>query len=578
MSLRSHLEAHAVVTPADLRGACARAEIYGGGLDTALLELGLLAPSELDAALSAARGLPSAPAELLRAQPRPWDRLDPRWYERRLVAPLAVRDDRLWVAIHPELSDDDLSALCSEQAALEVTVTAECCLRQLLSERAPAPARYLALADRYLRALTLTTDPDPPALVAEPEAQAEPPRDPAAAPVELRTFIPARLLHAVPFPEPAAEPEPAQIPALRAQRPPSAASPAASSPPAEPQSFIPALTRPASPAMLSETAIEAPPTREAEAPRQPSERPQSAGYVPTTLVHREAPPSAPAEDPALEALLQAALAGSARPERLAAELRARGRAALHRLVQRFPGPIELAREELRHVASPSAQGPLLRLCVAIGEELVPLILSRVDDPDAHVRFYCALIFQELRSPSAAPALAELAFDADPGVRTIAMRVLETYSRASTYMRALKRIRGELSGDDHRRRALAFQALGTVRDVKSIPRMVEALAEHDPDLRTAALTALCSITGQHFGLNIERWRAWYASRCDRTRVDWMLESLAHSEVAVRRWAADELMRITGQRLPFPASGAPTERAEAIERWQAWWSAHQGRLLS
>jgi hypothetical protein len=77
MSLRSHLEAHAVVTPADLRGACARAEIYGGGLDTALLELGLLAPSELDAALSAARGLPSAPAELLRAQPRPWDRLDP---------------------------------------------------------------------------------------------------------------------------------------------------------------------------------------------------------------------------------------------------------------------------------------------------------------------------------------------------------------------------------------------------------------------------------------------------------------------------------------------------------------------
>ncbi len=49
----------------------------------------------------------------------------------------------------------------------------------------------------------------------------------------------------------------------------------------------------------------------------------------------------------------------------------------------------------------------------------------------------------------------------------------------------------------------------------------------------------------------------------------MDGLRHRDVAVRRWAADELVRITGQRIPFPVEGDRRSRDAALKLWLEWW---------
>ncbi|MCA9638802.1 MAG: hypothetical protein KC420_22395 [Myxococcales bacterium] len=89
--LKDYLEATGMLDERDLVDAENRALIYGGSLDTSLLELEALDPVRLDAALAAARGLLSSPPELLLQAPnrRPWEMLPEIWIEEREAVPLA---------------------------------------------------------------------------------------------------------------------------------------------------------------------------------------------------------------------------------------------------------------------------------------------------------------------------------------------------------------------------------------------------------------------------------------------------------------------------------------------------------
>jgi len=85
----------------------------------------------------------------------------------------------------------------------------------------------------------------------------------------------------------------------------------------------------------------------------------------------------------------------------------------------------------------------------------------------------------------------------------------------------------------------------------------------------ALEALCSITGQQLGLKPHRWRAWFDQAGAQPRIEWIIDSLEHPEATVRRWAYDELRRVTGQSIPFPVTGSRAERDQALAAWRRWW---------
>ncbi len=770
MRLQDYLVETEQVSARDVADAERRAIIYGGSIDTALLELEVIDPEALDAALAGARGLLASPPELLaqQAQNRPWELLPSAWISAHEAVPLAMIEDRLWVALHPEVTDEAIVSVQQQLPGAALTVTAECWIRVIAEQqgRTTPPPRYSALAADYIQALrrarghlaedSLTREVaeihqtfsdvsggflivdddgledslhDAPLLQGESpsrgerpqdeesarsgdfdvdididdlggagvsdssaelvpdeppdEAPDEPPDEPQRAPdeaapgatgsapsasgvAEERAESPgaesrspedpaegapvqaAQVAQAAPSgddpghepgpeasattsaptesPTPAEKPFVPVIPGLRraAVEPETSDAPdpehalgesppfipalvqeSAEEPPPtpvlpslrggpdggsavipqlqRPATTIPSLTRageppgqvpedrssPAAPSSAFIPSLQRSPTApkrpkaepEPDAPAPRTRREPSSGYVPATLVHRQA------QSTTIDALLSSAIAAGGRREDHTERLRELGEAALVRIAQLFPGPLDLPRGDLKSLPTASAHGPLLRLCIALGAEVTPYILARLGDPDANVRFYVALVFQELRAPDAVGPLARLAFDDDRDVRTIAMRVLETYHGEPSYARAVQGLRGELQNPDPMRRQRAIRAMGTLRDVESLGALIPAL-DDDLEIAAAALTALCSISGQHLGMTSARWTAWLEANGSRTRIDWMIDSLEHRDPAVRRWAAEELHRVTGQRLDFDPSAEEPIRAAGVERWRAW----------
>jgi hypothetical protein len=252
-----------------------------------------------------------------------------------------------------------------------------------------------------------------------------------------------------------------------------------------------------------------------------------------------------------------------------ADLRAMGEPALLRLAAQFPGPLEVLRRDLRALPPPSAHGPLIRTSILLGADFVPHLVDLFDHPSPDVRFYAAFVFQELRDPRAMRPLSELAFDTSGDVRVISMRVLETYSRVQGFADAVRVVRAQLDSTNRTRQLYAARAVGTLRDIDGIPKLVDMLSSRDRFVQEAALESLCSITGQQLGLKPHRWKTWYQENEHRHRIEWIIESLRHRDVPVRRWAADELTRVTGHREPFSAMGDKKARDIAALAWTEWW---------
>lgn len=269
----------------------------------------------------------------------------------------------------------------------------------------------------------------------------------------------------------------------------------------------------------------------------------------------------------IDAMLRAISAGDATAE----DLESFGEPAFMRLAAQFPGPLEVLRRDLRALPPPSAHGPLLRASIGLGGAMVPHLLDLFDHPDADVRFYAAFVFQELRDPRCMQHLAELAFDHSGDVRVIAMRVLETYNRHAGFDRAVTAVRTQLDSTNRTRQLYAARAVGTLRDGRAIGKLIDLLASRDRFIQEAALESLCSITGQQHGLKPHRWKQWYAEHGHQHRVEWIIGSLRHRDLPVRRWASDELTRITGHRIAFSALGDRQAREVAVEAWTDWWNA-------
>ena len=251
-----------------------------------------------------------------------------------------------------------------------------------------------------------------------------------------------------------------------------------------------------------------------------------------------------------------------------------GEPALSRLASRFPGQIDIPRRDLNNLPPLSAHGQLIRLAVQLGQRVSPMLRELLEHPDANVRFYAAFTFQELRDETALDGLATRAFDSDGDVRIIAMRVLETYSRAPSFSQRIASIRDQIRNPNMTRQIHAARAVGTLRDVDAVPALIELLDHPEKRVRDIGLESLCSITGQQLGSRSARWRSWYEQAGAQHRIEWIMSALNHKDAGVRAWASIELRRITGQPYALPVDGSKREREQVIKQWSDWWR-RQGR---
>jgi hypothetical protein len=116
---------------------------------------------------------------------------------------------------------------------------------------------------------------------------------------------------------------------------------------------------------------------------------------------------------------------------------------------------------------------------------------------------------------------------------------------------------------------ALHALAELRDKNAVPAIVELLEAENEDVAAAAQAALVALTCEDLGCKPKRWLEWWERMGSRTRVEWLLEGLAHRSPELRLAASNELYEISGEYFGYHYDLPERDREEARQRWITWW---------
>lgn len=253
-----------------------------------------------------------------------------------------------------------------------------------------------------------------------------------------------------------------------------------------------------------------------------------------------------------------------------------GTMALPALVERFPGPLWFERRGApRQLPQGRDVSAIARALMAFGERAAPYIVELMESADADVRFYASLLACDSPRPSLLMAFVQRAFDPDPQVRLLVRGALRRFSPLSDYGDALALLRTR-AGDASlgvAERLNALEALASTRDAGSVQLLVELSEDGDRQLSVPARRALVATTGQEFD-SARKWRTWLQRHGDKSRTEWLIESLMHAEEQVRGVAGEELQRLTQVYHGFVAS-APKRERERVQRRYRQWLRHEAR---
>ncbi|MGH7142867.1 MAG: HEAT repeat domain-containing protein [Planctomycetota bacterium] len=100
------------------------------------------------------------------------------------------------------------------------------------------------------------------------------------------------------------------------------------------------------------------------------------------------------------------------------------------------------------------------------------------------------------------------------------------------------------------RYAAAEALGRIQDPLSIPSLIKLLGDPTFGVYGPVIEALANM------------RAMGA-------VPYFIGFLQHDDARIRSLAANSLLILTRQPIPFKAKGKPEERAQGYALWEQWW---------
>ncbi|MHB1843595.1 MAG: GspE/PulE/PilB domain-containing protein, partial [Deltaproteobacteria bacterium] len=287
----------------------------------------------------------------------------------------------------------------------------------------------------------------------------------------------------------------------------------------------------------------------------------------------EEPSQPPRPSPA--DLVRTFLAGGAQARAEAeAELARGGAEAAEALCARFPGPLFVFRIAYDELPEPKKLGPVLGLLAQMGDVVVPPLSAVADSAGEEKRYWATVLLAKIGQPICLSPLVRRIFDPAPDVAQAARRGLWHMRATSEFSRVLSEIALELGSQDPARAAQAARALGSMHDVSAVPRLIDLLSSRQGESVDAAVHALREIARQDFGASERRWTSWWSEAKSKPRTAWLIESLEHKDAEIRLAALGELAAATGQDFGYKSDSSPSERAQAVTRWRAWW-ANEGR---
>jgi hypothetical protein len=147
------------------------------------------------------------------------------------------------------------------------------------------------------------------------------------------------------------------------------------------------------------------------------------------------------------------------------------------------------------------------------------------------------------------------------------------------MQLIERLRASARDDrDLEAQIASVDALGRLRDAGSFEFLVSLLEREETDLLRATHASLVRLSCQDFGITTKKWLAWYDKNGERHRVEWLIDSLTHSDERLRRRANDELKHLTQEYFGYDPEQSKKEREAAQRQYRAWWQRVGFRLFT
>jgi hypothetical protein len=254
-----------------------------------------------------------------------------------------------------------------------------------------------------------------------------------------------------------------------------------------------------------------------------------------------------------------------------------GEGVLPALVQKFPGHVWFKRGQPYHrLPAGRDLSAVARAILAFGSVAVSYVRSLLYSSDPDVRFYALMLAGDLPYKSLLEPLEQRLFDGDAYIRRMAIDVMTRFRWVEGYDNALTSLRtvAAAPGRATDTRITAIEALAGLRDANSCLVLIHLLNSPDAHVVNAAHRALVTITLQDHKLSMRKWTDWIGRNRDRSRVEWMIESLTHADQAIRTAAGAELKQETKQYYDFHPSSSKRELKRVQKRYRQWWEA-QGK---
>jgi hypothetical protein len=124
---------------------------------------------------------------------------------------------------------------------------------------------------------------------------------------------------------------------------------------------------------------------------------------------------------------------------------------------------------------------------------------------------------------------------------------------------------------------ALQALAHLRDKNAVPAIADLVESSDEAIAAAALETLRALTCADFGRKCKSWLDFWTERGSQSRIEWLLDGLAHKTAKIRLLASNELYQVCGEYFGYHYDLPERERQEARQRWMAWWHG-QGKAMT
>lgn len=163
-------------------------------------------------------------------------------------------------------------------------------------------------------------------------------------------------------------------------------------------------------------------------------------------------------------------------------------------------------------------------------------------------------------------------DPEPDMRSAAargLRGLSTRKEAETLIAQLAFLVSDPSSADPSRAGAAI-ALGEMRAESEVAvlALMEGLGSKNESVAEMCHAALVRITGHDPGLGRVRWRKWWKSSGTLGRAAWLVSALQARSPDVRLAASNELLELTGVSFGYHFDLTASHRRLAVERWKQW----------